>query len=117
VATREVNKEEQKRQRAEIAKACREQYGMNYSESEITDCDGCLSESGRLFIGCLGCPIRKCAKERTIENCAHCPEYICQTLESFFVHDSAAKTRLADERQRISSTSSSGYPPGSGFSS
>jgi hypothetical protein len=102
LATREINKEEQMRKRTEIAKLCKEQYGMNYELSDITDCDGCHAESGRLFSGCNDCAIRKCAKQKAVENCAYCSEYICQKLESFFVNDSAAKTRLDEVRLRIS---------------
>ena len=102
LATRESNKDEQIKKRIEIAKACREQYGMNYDLSDITDCDGCCAESGRLFSGCNDCTIRKCAKQKAVENCAYCSEYICGILESFFVHDSAAKIRLGEIRKRIS---------------
>jgi hypothetical protein len=102
VVTRETDKAEQTRKRTEIAQACREQYGMNSGVADITDCDGCIAESGRLFSGCHDCAIRSCAKQRAIENCAYCSEYICQKLESFFVHDSAAKIRLDEVRQRIS---------------
>jgi hypothetical protein len=102
IATREINKDEQIKKRIEIAKACREQYGMNYGLSDITDCDGCSVGGGRLFSGCNDCAIRTCAKQKAVENCAYCSEYICQRLESFFVHDSAAKTRLDKVRQRIS---------------
>jgi hypothetical protein len=102
LVTREVDKEEQKRKRTEIAKLCKEQYGMNYELSDITDCDGCCTENGRLFSGYLDCAIRKCAKEKAIENCAYCSEYVCQKLASFFVHDSAAKIRLDEVKKRIS---------------
>ena len=102
VATREGNKEEQIKQRTEIAKLCREQYGMNYELADITDCDGCHAESGRIFSGCIHCAIRACAKQKAVETCASCSEYVCQNLESFFVHDAAAKIRLDEIRQRIS---------------
>jgi hypothetical protein len=102
LATREINKEEQMKKRAEIAKLCKEQYGMNYAVADITDCDGCRAESGRLFSGCTDCSIRKCAKQKVVENCAFCSEYICQRLELFFANDSDAKTRLDKLRQRIS---------------
>ena len=102
LATREINKEEQRRKRTEIAKLCKEQYGLNYELSDITDCDGCNTENGRLFSGCNDCAIRKCAKQKAVENRAFCPEYSCQKLESFFVHDSDAKTRLDKVRSRIS---------------
>jgi hypothetical protein len=102
VATREINKEEQARKRTEIARICHEQYGMKYELSDITDCDGCRTEGGRLFSGCNDCTVRECAKQKALENCAYCSEYICQTLESFFVHDPSAKMRLDEARNKIS---------------
>jgi hypothetical protein len=102
LATREINKEEQIRKRTEIAKLCKEQYGMNFELSDITDCDGCHAESGRLFSGCNDCAIRKCAKQKAVVNCTYCSEYICQSLESFFVTDPSAKIRLNEVRHRIS---------------
>ncbi len=94
LATRQENEAERTRMRVEIARLCREQYGMNYSQDDITDCDGCLAGGERLFSACTTCPIRKCARERGLENCAHCSEYTCQKLEAFFVGEPSAETRL-----------------------
>ena len=102
LATRESDKEVQKKKRIEIAGICKEQYGMNLELSDITDCDGCRTEAGRLFSGCYECTIRECAKGKAIETCANCSEYICRKLESFFVHDSSAKIRLDEMRKRSS---------------
>jgi hypothetical protein len=102
LATREVNKEEQIKKRTEIARICKEHYGMNYELADITDCDGCHTEGGRLFSGCTTCTIRECVKQKAIENCAYCSEYICQKLELFFVQDPSAKIRLDEVRNRIS---------------
>jgi hypothetical protein len=102
LATREENKEEQASKRAEIARLCKEQYGMKYEPEDITDCDGCRTEGGRLFSGCKNCPIRNCARRKGLENCAHCTDYVCRKLEAFFATDPAAKTRLDGVRSRIS---------------
>jgi hypothetical protein len=94
LATRQENREEQARMRAEIVQLCREQYGMNYELEDITDCDGCQTEGERLFSACKNCPIRKCAREKALENCAYCTEYACGRLEAFFRTDPTAKTCL-----------------------
>ena len=94
LATRQENKEEQARMRAEIVHLCKEQYGMNYELQDITDCDGCQTEGERLFSACQNCPIRKCAREKELENCAYCAEYACEKLKAFFRTDPAARTRL-----------------------
>jgi hypothetical protein len=98
LATREEDKEEQSRMRARIAALSKEQYGLNYGPEDITDCDGCLTEHGRLFVGCLRCDIRTCARQKGIENCAHCAGYICEKLKTFFATDPDAKTRLDEVR-------------------
>lgn len=47
-------------------------------------CDGCNSTSGRLGSYCGICPVRACAEEHGVENCAYCPDYECDTLAAFF---------------------------------
>jgi hypothetical protein len=102
LVTQEENKEEQERKRIEIAQLCREQYGLNYELADITDCDGCRAMDGRLFSGCTNCVIRKCAKQKAVENCAHCNEYICEQLETFFIKEPSGKRRLGEIRSKMS---------------
>jgi len=59
---------------------------------DITDCDGCRTEGGRLFSGCKKYQIRKCARQEGFENCAYCSA--CEKLKEFFVTDPNAKARL-----------------------
>jgi hypothetical protein len=93
-ATRVEDAQEQKKMRIEIARLCREEYGLPYDLKDITDCDGCTTENGRLFTACVNCKIRKCARERGYENCAFCPEYICINLKEFYDKDPSAKSNL-----------------------
>ena len=99
LATRQENAEEQASMRAEIARLCRQNYGMDYASADITDCDGCRTEGGRLFSGCSKCPVRNCAREKGLENCAYCAEYACEQLEKHFKSDPTAKTRLDEIRR------------------
>ena len=78
----------------EIILACKKHYGNDYKYEDINECDGCKSESGRLFFGCSDCKIRKCAGEREIENCANCEEYACENLIELFKSDPSVKIRL-----------------------
>ncbi len=102
LATRKENKKEQTRMRARIAQMCKEKYGMKYKPEDITDCDGCRTEGGRLFTGSQSCAIRKCAKRKGLINCAHCADYACGKLEVFFAADPEAKIRLDEVRRSIS---------------
>jgi hypothetical protein len=101
LATRQENKEQQARTRAEVVRLCQEHYGISYEREDITDCDGCRAERGRLFSASRNCPIRKCAIARGIENCAHCAEYACDQLETIFRTDPSAKERLDEIRRGI----------------
>ena len=98
IATREESKAEQQKMRAEVAQLCREQYGMEYGLEDITDCDGCRSDGGRLFSACDTCHIRSCARQKGFENCAFCGEYACKSLEEFFSTDPTARRRLDEIR-------------------
>lgn len=94
LATLEPDKSKQTAMRTEIAGICNETYGMNLSPADVTDCDGCRAGTGRIFSGCLGCEIRKCATQKSLENCAVCNDYPCSILERFFHDDPAAQGRL-----------------------
>jgi len=97
LATTVENKEEQRKMRIGIVQQCREKYSLDFNLEEITDCDGCAA-GRRLFSACKDCPIRKCAREKNLENCAYCAEYACSNLESFFKAEPNAKSRLEQIR-------------------
>lgn len=80
----------------EIAQICREQYGysVEFKAENITDCDGCRTENGRLFSACEKCEIRKCAIKKGLENCAYCQDYACEKLDQIIDHSPDAKVRL-----------------------
>ncbi|MEJ2355106.1 MAG: DUF3795 domain-containing protein [candidate division WOR-3 bacterium] len=100
LATREENKEEQTEKRKEILRLIKKHYGLDLKLEDITDCDGCIIETGRLFSGCKNCSIRKCAIEKKIVSCAYCEEYVCGKLEEFFSKEKTAKTRLDNLREK-----------------
>ena len=93
-ATRESNDEKRKKMRVEIALQIKKQDGVEYKPQDINDCDGCKTENGRLFPGCEKCEIRKCARQKGIENCAHCNEYACEWIDNFFTNYLEPKSRL-----------------------
>ncbi len=94
LATRADQGEERLAMRREIARVCREKYGIDYKPEEITDCDGCRPEAGRLFPTCARCPIRACVGERRLSSCASCPDFACEKLGVFFETEPEARTRL-----------------------
>ncbi|MBP7460636.1 MAG: DUF3795 domain-containing protein [Candidatus Delongbacteria bacterium] len=94
LATRVDDKQEQLRLRMDIATMSAEEFGMEVTPDEVTDCDGCRSDTGRLFAPCRRCTIRACAGEKKLDNCAYCTEYECDKLTAFFKYASCAKSRL-----------------------
>jgi hypothetical protein len=69
--------------RKETAEQWAKQFHHDIKPEDI-NCDGCLSESGRLVGHCNICEIRKCGQERGVVNCAYCGDYACDKLEKFF---------------------------------
>ncbi len=94
LATREIDVLRKQKLVFEIIRACKEHYGIEYKYEDINDCDGCTSDTGRLFIGCKNCKVRTCAIQKEVENCAHCEEYACDNLLESFKSDPGAKERL-----------------------
>ena len=103
LATLETDKSRKLALRESIAKQCAEIYNMEMKAGDITDCDGCMADTGILFSGCMKCPIRKCAQGKNIKNCAYCAGYACEQLMKHFALDPEAKTRLEQIR-------ASGFP-------
>ncbi len=101
LATREKNDEKRHKMRVEIAQQIKEHYGEEYRPEDVTDCDGCRTEGGRLFSGSTNCHMRKCARQKHIENCAYCDEYSCQKLEEFFATYPEARKQLDQIRSGL----------------
>jgi hypothetical protein len=94
LATFEEDKVKQMEMKAEIAAVCNEQYGWKMCADDITDCDGCCADTGRIFSVCLTCEIRKCAQEKKLLSCGLCLDYPCNRLEPVIRDDPSAKERL-----------------------
>jgi hypothetical protein len=101
LATLEQDESQQQTMRESIAEKCSAIYGMSLKPEDITDCDGCRSNTGRIFSGCLSCGIRTCAIERNLSSCAYCNEYACVKLQKHFELDPQAQIRLEEIRQII----------------
>jgi len=76
--------------RAETAAFYRKTYGFDFKPEEI-NCDGCLSNKGRLIGYCKTCEIRKCCVKKGIENCSLCGDQPCENLIKFHEFSPCAK--------------------------
>jgi len=100
LATLEKNQAKRCTRRELIAIQCSKLYGMKLQLKDITDCDGCRTNTGRLFSGSSKCEIRKCASLKNIRNCAYCHAYACGMLKNLFSQDPGAQDRLEEIRNR-----------------
>lgn len=100
LATREKDDGKRHKMRLDIAQQIEKRYGEKCKAEDVTDCDGCKSEA-RLLPACGRCEIRKCARQKGFENCAHCSEYACEKLEGLFATDPEAKKRLDKIRSGV----------------
>jgi len=83
------------------AKKWTEQFGARDIAAEMCICDGC-SEGGRLSTAhCKTCAIRLCASVRGVATCAHCQDFGCATLQSFFAFAPVLKEKLEAIRAEI----------------
>ena len=86
--------------RAETAKKWSEMFKPDIKAADI-NCDGCPSDSPRLFNYCNVCEIRKCAREKKVATCASCPEYSCKKLDEFLAQVPEARAALEEMRKTM----------------
>jgi hypothetical protein len=84
-----------------VAAQWRKEYNAPNSTVESVICDGCLGSNGRHCSHCFECEIRACGMERGVLNCAHCADYACEKLASFFGLVPMAKANLDGIRQSL----------------
>jgi hypothetical protein len=73
------------------------QWRVEYNAPDMTIasviCDGCMV--GERHGGYCGeCPVRKCAVEHGVANCAYCSDYACEKLQGFWQMAPQAKANL-----------------------
>jgi hypothetical protein len=100
LATNEPDEEKKYKMKVEIAREIEKHYDQECEAEDVGDCDGCKTEGGRLFCN-NDCPMRICAVEKGIENCAHCDDYPCEALEKLFSTDPGARERLDQIRSGL----------------
>ncbi|HHE38936.1 MAG TPA: DUF3795 domain-containing protein [Candidatus Cloacimonetes bacterium] len=89
IATQNDDEDLRKKTAADWAKM----YDADIKPEDVF-CVGCLQSNGRLFSHCNVCEIRKCCREKGIDNCAYCPDYACDKIIEFFGFVPDAKLTL-----------------------
>ncbi len=85
----------------EVAKKWTQQYGAKNISADMCICDGCSSGTRTSTAHAEKCPIRLCASGRGVTTCAHCDDYGCETLKSFFDFAPVLKEKLEAIRIEI----------------
>ena len=88
-----ATKNDDDKKRIKVAKQWSKQHNTIFERQDI-NCDGCKSQTGRLFKFSRSCRVRQCAKEKDIETCGYCPEYPCEKLNPIFKAAPGVKERL-----------------------
>jgi len=86
--------------RKEVAEQWAKQYNMPIKPEDI-NCDGCKSLGSRIINYCNICEIRKCGREKQVENCAYCDDYACEKLTKFIAMVPHARTALEGIRKSL----------------
>ena len=81
-----------------VAKQWSKQFNASFTPEDCL-CDGCLATTDRHSSYCHECKIRACGINKSVRNCAHCSDYACQELETFFGVAPEAKVTLEKIRK------------------
>ena len=83
------------------AKKWAEQYGGAAISADACVCDGCSAGRRTSTAHAATCAIRVCASGRGVATCAHCADYGCATLQSFFAFAPVLKEKLEAIRKEL----------------
>ena len=86
--------------RADCAQFFNQEYKMEVTPESV-NCDGCSAE-GRIFFFCKACNARKCAREKKLDSCALCSDFICSKLEELMQMDKNVKKSIEALKRQIS---------------
>jgi len=95
-----ATQEDDDAKRKKVAEAWSKQFNMPVKPEDV-NCDGCMSDSERIVAYANICGIRKCAREKELENCAYCDEYPCEKLTKWFSTVPQARTALEEIRKSL----------------
>lgn len=95
-----ATKNDDNQARAKIAVEWSKAYNADI-KPEYVNCNGCTKMEGRHIGYCAECGVHQCASARDVENCAHCENYPCETLETFLKTAPRARANLEEIRKTL----------------
>lgn len=85
---------------AKVAEEWSKKFGLEMTVEGVT-CDSCSSGTGRVSGYCKICEVRSCAGERGVITCAHCEDYVCETLEKCPAFEARGREALEKIRAEL----------------
>ncbi len=95
-----ATKDNDDKKRALVAELWSKEYNVKLKPEDI-HCTGCISEGENIFSHCKVCEIRKCGKDKSLVNCAHCNDYACEKLDKFLLMVPECRKRLDTLRSTL----------------
>jgi hypothetical protein len=82
-------------ERRNVAEKWSSMFNASFTPEQM-NCDGCHSQTGKLFGHCKECAVRLCGIEKKIDNCAQCSDYSCEKLDTLlkFIPNPAPRKNL-----------------------
>jgi hypothetical protein len=77
-----ATREDDDAKRAKVAVEWSERYHADIKPEHI-QCGGCRSDGARFFYSEKMCEIRKCCRDKQLDNCAACDSFVCKELAAF----------------------------------
>jgi hypothetical protein len=84
--------------RAECAEFFNQKYKMGVKPENV-NCDGCRSD--RVLYFCTTCNVRKCVREKKLDSCTLCSDFICNKLEELMRMDKNLKKSVEALKRSI----------------
>ena len=66
-----------------VAEKWTREFGAKSLTAEMCICDGCAAGARVNSVHAATCGLRLCASARRVATCAHCDDFMCETLRQF----------------------------------
>ena len=87
-------------ERKRVAEMWSKEFKAEIKPEDI-NCHGCLSNGEKLIAYCQSCKIRKCCRDKGLDNCATCDEQPCEILLKFHEFSPDAKAQFNSLVKRV----------------
>jgi hypothetical protein len=84
-----------------VAQKWAKEFGAKNATAEVCICDGCASGKRISTAHAATCGLRLCASSRQVPTCAHCDDYMCETLRQFVQFAPVLGEKLAKIRLEL----------------